>query len=499
MSLRTRLTLAYLALIALSLSVLGLGVYSYLDRKLHRDFQNAVVSQGQQLALFMSTFEDTDSMKSSLNRTKQEPDTALFVETAQTGKRFTVLYATSGLQEARIPKAAHSGFAVTQDPVLGKVGLYSTAFTGHSVPIRSGKGNLPVRNEPPSPEFKGRVTIARALAGVDSSLRLLRNILVGGGLAVLTMAALLGLGLSAALLQPLARMRATAQRIGDERDFSRRMPVGNPRDELGRLSVSFNQMLTELEQAHADLQSTLEAQRRFVADASHELRTPMTAIRTNIEFLRRVPGARDEDRRGALGDVLAEMRGMESLVADLLALARLEAATHPAKRSFRLDHLLADIQRDAVRLAPAGVEVTLAPMPEVWVSGDRDDLRRAIWNLVDNALKYTRAGCVELALAGRDGIAELTVRDTGIGIAEPDQRHVFDRFWRAPGVRGTSGSGLGLAITKWVAQAHRGTVSLESTLGRGTTFTLRLPATSIQRPAAQPRPATAKPARLAHS
>jgi signal transduction histidine kinase len=279
------------------------------------------------------------------------------------------------------------------------------------------------------------------------------------------------------LLRPLARMRATAQRIGDERDFSHRMPVdGDPHDELGRLSLSFNQMLAELEQANLGLKTTLDSQRRFVADASHELRTPLTAIRTNVEFLARVPGARSEDRVEALRDVLTELRLMESLVGDLLALARLEAASaRPAKRTFRLDHMLADVHRDALRMAGNGVEVRLGPLPEVWVSGDRDDLRRAVWNLVDNALKYTRAGKVELRLRAEDGVAELSVCDTGIGIAESHLDHVFDRFWRAPSVRGMAGSGLGLAITRWVAQAHKGTISVESVVGHGTTFLLTLP------------------------
>jgi signal transduction histidine kinase len=271
-------------------------------------------------------------------------------------------------------------------------------------------------------------------------------------------------------------MRATAQRIGDERDFSQRMPTdGNRHDELGRLSQSFNQMLAELEQSNLDLKATLESQRRFVADASHELRTPLTAIRTNVEFLSRVPGARPQDRSEALHDVLAELRRMESLVGDLLALARLEAASRSVKRAFRLDHLLVEVHREALRAAPPGLEVALGPVPEVWVSGDRDDLRRAVWNLVDNALKYTRTGRVDLRLHATDGVAELAVRDTGIGIAEAHVGHVFDRFWRAPGVRGTAGSGLGLAITRWVAQAHDGTVAVSSAAGKGSTFMLTLP------------------------
>jgi signal transduction histidine kinase len=125
--------------------------------------------------------------------------------------------------------------------------------------------------------------------------------------------------------------------------------------------------------------------------------------------------------------------------------------------------------------------VRLGPLlPEVWVLGDRDDLRRALWNLADNALKYTPAGSVELGLSVRDGRAAVTVADTGIGIDAEHLDLVFDRFWRAPAVRGMAGSGLGLAIVKWVAELHGGSVSVRSRLGRGSVVTLELPATVRQ-------------------
>jgi signal transduction histidine kinase len=142
---------------------------------------------------------------------------------------------------------------------------------------------------------------------------------------------------------------------------------------------------------------------------------------------------------------------------------------------------VADIHRDAVRHARDGVEVRLGALRETWVLGDRDDLRRGIWNLADNALKYTRAGWVELSLALRDGRAEVRVADTGMGIAEADVERVFDRFWRAPGARGKAGSGLGLAITRWVAELHGGTVRVESELEHGTVFTVELPVTTRTR------------------
>jgi two-component system OmpR family sensor kinase len=484
-SFRARLTLAYLVLLTLALSAFGLGVYAYVDRTLHQEFNGSVQRQGIQLAERLSEYGIADGVKTeTLVRWTdgQEPDTYIVVETRRDrDPKLEVVAKHPGdaLANRNLP-GVPTGQVVNVRPETNDLGLplavYAETFKA-SRAIGRPKATTPPERPKQISRIEGQVTVARSLAGVERSLRLLRTILVAGGLAVLLVAALLGLGLAAALLRPLARMRATAQRIGDERDFSHRMPVdGDPHDELGRLSLSFNQMLTELEQANLGLKTTLDSQRRFVADASHELRTPLTAIRTNVEFLARVPSARTEDRVEALRDVLAELRRMESLVGDLLALARLEAAaSRPTRRAFRLDHLLVDVHRDAQRAAPAGVDVALGPVPEVWVSGDRDDLRRAVWNLVDNALKYTRAGRVDLRLHAEAGIAELTVRDTGMGIAEDHLGHVFDRFWRAPNVRGMAGSGLGLAITRWVAQAYEGTVTVESVVGAGTTFLLTLP------------------------
>jgi signal transduction histidine kinase len=485
MTFRARLTLAYLLLLTLALSAFGVWVYAYVDRNLHQEFHGSVRRQGVQLAQVLSS--DYDTVAAMNNRglarwtNEREAGTYIVVETrGDRDLRLEVVakHPEDAMSNRDLPSVA-PGQVVDVRPPGNDLGLplavYAERFTASKAVRRSGG---PILAERPKEivRLEGQVTVARSLAGVERSLRLLRTILIAGGLAVLLVAALLGLGLAAALLRPLARMRATAQRIGDDRDFSRRMPVDDAHDELGRLSLSFNQMLAELEQANLGLKTTLDSQRRFVADASHELRTPLTAIRTNVEFLARVPSARTEDRVEALRDVLTELRRMETLVGDLLALARLEAAAgRPARRAFRLDHLLVDVHRDALRIAPAKLEVALGPVPEVWVSGDRDDLRRAVWNLVDNAIKYTPAGRVDLRLQAGNGVAELTVRDTGMGIPEGNLDHVFDRFWRAPGVRGMAGSGLGLAITRWVAQAHDGSITVESVVGHGTTFALTLP------------------------
>jgi signal transduction histidine kinase len=503
MNFRTRLTLAYLVLLTLALTAFGLGVYAYVDRRLHAELYASVQSQGRYLGSLLYSYDAAKNIHNTLGSRRQAktagddratptPDTYIQVLEGDRKERKTWAIESKYPQEAMsgvtLPRVANSRVAIVPGELntLGvPLAVYSEQF--QATKVSPGAERLRVNSDgqtkPTSEMIYGEVTVARSLAGVESSLRSLRTIVVAGGLAVLLTAALLGSGLAAALLRPLGRMRATAQAIGDAHDFTRRMPVEgnprNPRDELARLSMSFNQMLSELERSHVNLQNTLDVQRRFVADASHELRTPITAIRTNVEFLTRVPDARPEDREGALKDVLAEMRRMESLVGDLLALARLEAASKPApRRAFRLDHLVSDIHRDAVRHARDGVDVRLGALPETWVLGDRDDLRRGIWNLTDNALKYTRSGWVELSLALNDGRAEVRVADSGMGIAEADLERVFDRFWRAPGVRGTAGSGLGLAITKWVAELHGGTVKVSSELGEGTVFAIELPVTT---------------------
>jgi signal transduction histidine kinase len=507
------------------------GVYAYVDARLHRDLVSTFEGQAKQYAQLIGGPNGYSYVRGIARTLEEEPrrlpNTYYMVEAQHhpnEDENFKDVSAHSpGLLDSALPEVPADGKAHLVPGAANGLGRPLAVFRVSinvrpaigdviQVPSKRGRSTASPGQRPsdadsqsidPDNQYQGSLVLARDLRDLAASLSLLRKILIAGGLTVLAIGALVGWALAAGLLRPLGRMRVAAQRIGDERDFTSRLPVTGGGYEISRLSESFNQMLAELEQSHDDLKTTLDAQRRFVADASHELRTPMTAIRTNLEFLARVPRAREEDRSAALHDVLAEMRRMEGLVGDLLALARLEAtAAGPVRRAVRLDHLLADIHRDATRLAPSDVEVLLEParLPNVWVAGDRDDLRRAVWNLVENALKYTPAGKVELRLAVGDGSAELEVSDSGIGIAEADQRHVFDRFWRSQRTRGTEGSGLGLAITKWVAQAHGGTVLVESVVGQGSTFTLRLPATAARRGLRRPRtPAPRQPASSAHS
>jgi two-component system sensor histidine kinase MprB len=307
------------------------------------------------------------------------------------------------------------------------------------------------------------VQIARPLTEVDTSLDRLRTILVLVALGGIGLAAALGLVVARTALAPVRRLTEATEEVTETRDLSRRM-ADEGKDELGRLAGSFNTMLAALE-------DSARSQRRFVADASHELRTPLTSLRTNIEVLARADDLPAGERERLLADVVEQLAEMSALVAELVALDRVEVASE--HEDVRLD-LVAGEAIERARRNRGGVTF-LPELEETVVSGDAGSLERAVGNLLDNAAKWSPAGG-EVEVLVRDG--EVVVRDHGPGIDEQDLPYVFDRFYRAPSARGQPGSGLGLAIVRQVAEAHGGQVTAERADGGGTLVRLRLPGAS---------------------
>jgi signal transduction histidine kinase len=286
-------------------------------------------------------------------------------------------------------------------------------------------------------------------------------------------------------LHPIDRLAHVADAIGAARDFGKRVPVAGRRpDEIGRLSMAFNRMLGELQEAHEVVARALVAQRRFVADASHELRTPLATLRGNVDLLRQMladVGDSDTAETAILDDVSAEAERMSHLVADLLLLAPADAGQHLTLRPTDLTPVARDAAR-AARLLRDEVQVETADLPpDLWVRGHADRLRQVLMILLDNAVKHTPPGgqvhltAERAAAAGVDGIA-VRVADDGPGIALEAQPRIFERFYRAPGSRSGEGTGLGLAIARWIMDEHQGTISVASTPGSGATFTVWLPA-----------------------
>jgi two-component system sensor histidine kinase MprB len=313
------------------------------------------------------------------------------------------------------------------------------------------------------------VQLALPLSEINSLLSRLRLILVLLVIGGVALAALLGRLVAGAAVQPLKRLTTATEHVALTQDLSGRIePSGG--DELGRLAGSFNAMLDALERSMSALDASVHAQRQLVADASHELRTPVTSLRTNIEILQHQGQDMDpEDSRRLLDDVVEQIEELTLLMNDLIDLARGEEPRSDVEE-VRLDLLAREVLERARRRAPD--TPLLAELEPTIVTGVPARLERAVGNLIDNAVKYSPPGeSVEVRLQA----GELSVRDHGPGISAEDLPYVFDRFYRGAEARGRPGSGLGLAIVRQVAVQQGGSVTAEPAPGGGTLMRLTLP------------------------
>ena len=295
----------------------------------------------------------------------------------------------------------------------------------------------------------------------------MRLALLGSISAGLLLSVLLGAFLVQRALAPVEQITRTASSIGESSDLSRRVGYAGPVDEIGRLAMTFDQMIERL---HRFFQS----QKNFVADASHELRTPLTVIRGNVDLLER--NMSEEDRRESLRAIKAESNRMSKIVSDLLLLAEIESGQiEPAER-IALKGLVLDEAKRAQPLA-GNHKIITGRLEDISITGDAYRLKQLLSNLVNNAIKYTpEGGTITLSLFREGEWACLEVSDTGIGIPPEHLPHMFDRFYRVDKARSRAGggTGLGLAIVKGIAEQHGGKVSVVSELGKGSTFTALL-------------------------
>ena len=276
-------------------------------------------------------------------------------------------------------------------------------------------------------------------------------------------------------LAPVADMARQARGMGASH-LGDRLEVSNPRDELGRLALSFNELLDRLEKS-------FEQQRRFVADASHELRTPVAILQGETEVTLSRPERTPAEYRETLSILRDESQRLAHIIEDLFTLTRADAGQYPLQlRELYLDELTTDVLRRTRSLAISkGITLTSAIQPELPVQADEDLLRRMLLNLLDNAIKYTPGGGkvnVECRREGDEYV--LRVTDTGTGIPAELQSRIFERFFRADKARSrsegdTGGAGLGLSIANWIAEAHHGRLALTRSDASGTTFTAYLP------------------------
>jgi two-component system, OmpR family, sensor kinase len=458
MSIRLRLTLWYTAILFAALSAFAVVIYMGLARTWHSDFDNTISSRARETA--------TQIIPDTVNQRAIAPPPNNF---AQDGV-FIQYVDTSGADRGHSSNLRSALVLAPADVDAIKRGQaeYKTLTTASGETLRAYVLPLGYRDT-----LFGAVIIAKSTGSLAHSLRLAQIFLAGGVLAATLLLAAIVYMVAKTALRPIGRMARDAAGIQEAQDLSRRVAVPRTGDEVADLGQTFNGMLGRLE-------TVFEAQRRFIADASHELRTPLTAIRGNADLLRQ-HGERMEDgeRAEVLDDMATEAERMSRLISDLLVLARAQAGEQPHPAAVRFDEAVDGAVRAARGLA-RGHDIIYFPASDPFlVMGDPDRLKQLALILLDNAIKYTPPeGHIWVVVRQDRAAVELRVMDDGPGIPAERLPHLFDRFYRggtfARG-RDDGGAGLGLAIAREIAQGYGGTIAVESTVGRGTAFTVQFP------------------------
>ena len=397
----------------------------------------------------------------------------------------------SGLLElAPLDEFSSPGIYVQVLDVTGAVIASSANLQRGDIPVtpglidaalddREGFETLPVGNEEvrvlawpvdTNGPVVGVIVVGQSLRLVDVARESVQRLItIAAGVA--TVAALMGAWwLTGLALRPISDVTRVVRSIAATGRFEQRVEQQPPDDEVGQLVVTFNEMLARLER-------TFALQREFLADASHELRGPLMIIRGNLDLLRL--GLPESERRTSVREAGEEVERMSRLAADLLLLAEADAEEAVERKLVDVDAVVGAAWERARHIDNGVHDVSLTSLSPARVLGDRARLDQLVWNLIENALRYTLpGGQVELGLSSQGGEVVLQVSDTGVGIPEQHLPRIFERFYRVDKARSRSsgGTGLGLAIVKSIAEAHGGQVEVESAPGTGTTFTVRLPA-----------------------
>jgi two-component system, OmpR family, sensor histidine kinase MprB len=449
MSFRVRLTL--LCVLAVAVTVVLGSVVSYfaVSNRLHDQTDNSLRADAKRLA------------------TLQNPEIALPYFNLPTPSARDYLRVTSADGSSKIPPDQPMAIPLRQIDVAiarGEVrfGLRDAVVNGRHLRIASATAPA------------GRsVQFAKNVDDVDATITDLRTtLLIVGGLSI-GVAALLALFVARASLRPVTRLTRAAERVATTQDLAATIDVRR-RDELGRLASSLNAML-------AALDTSREQQRELIRDASHELQTPLTSLRTNVEVLAGRPGMPEGERRRLLTDVSQQVAELTALMDNLVELARDPDTPTEETTEIDLDRVVTEaVDRARLRAPDVTIELDLEPTR---VEGRRHQLERAIVNVLDNACKWSPpGGRVEVGLHN----GTISVRDHGPGIDAEDLPRVFDRFYRAPAARAMPGSGLGLAIVRRVIDGHGGSVVVEPVSDGGTIARIHLPAAGVDYSAYDP-------------
>lgn len=464
MTIRVRLSLWYGTALALSFIVFAIVLYAVMARGLREQVDHSLEKAAEAAVRALE--------QHGVGPTLPFDDLAAeFPELAVLDKSFQI-FSPAGKVTIQSPNVRRHDIPLSRTALEaafeGRATFESARFRGES-PIRL--LSVPIRR---GGELVNVVQVGTSLQQAEHTLRRMLGVFLVATPVALIVALAGGWFLAGRALRPVEALTLAAKRIAAG-DLSQRLTVPRSSDEIGRLTVTFNDMIARLDDSFQQV-------RRFSADASHELRTPLTVMKGETELALRRPRSA-EDYRLVLESSLEEIDRMSRIVDELLFLARADLGEVKMEfKPVRLDMLVEDIQRQAVVLGQEHqVHVAVGAVEPVIVSGDELRLRELILNLVDNAIKYSQAGGkVELRLSQEHGLARLAVVDQGIGISPEAQARIFDRFYRTDDARAhcKKGTGLGLSICKWIVEAHRGRIDVHSAVGQGSQFTVVLPLAS---------------------
>ena len=453
MSLQSRLTLLFTGLIGGVLAILGLLVYGLVNASLLDQIDQRLSLSAQRIINGLSvTPENQIISDQSLefipieNQYVQiwKNSTQLLISRPNT---LTISLDENGLKQGKL--------------VFRNSNIERARFRVLTIPLETSRGPV------------GILQVAIDLTLVDITLSTLAIVLVILLLIALIVAAILSWIMTRKTLNPLMTVTEFAKEITETNDLSRRIPISEQQkdDEVGQLIFSFNETLGKLDQI-------LKSQKQLVTDISHELRTPLTVIKGEVGLMKKYKQY-DMD---SLLSIENEVDRLTRLVGNLLFLSQAETGEIPLdKKNFSLDELLCEVFHHIKTLAAERLTITIDFIDQVEIQGDRDRIKQVFLNLLGNAIQYTQdGGEISIHLFKEDNQAIIKIQDNGPGIAKKDLQRIFDRFYRGEKSRTrshSSGFGLGLSISQYIVNLHNGKIMVESEIGKGTTFTVKLPMT----------------------
>ncbi|HEX2490165.1 MAG TPA: heavy metal sensor histidine kinase [Blastocatellia bacterium] len=469
-SVRSRLTLLYVLIFGALLGVFSLSLYTLIHKDARDRFDGSLTKAARTVAnLFHHEMIENGYVESVATahaiREYQQPN--LFLAIFRDDRLLDANHFHIG-ESTSVDK--HPAAMATKDFLAQAIARRDPILT--TIPDSPGGEWRVVAYAPGGESAEYVIVVAESRRDLIDQMRSLRKIFLLSLPAMLLIAGGAGYLLARKSLAPIAEMTAQAERISAE-NLHEGLPIKTKNAELGRLALVFNDRL-------ARIKSSFDGMRQFTADASHELRTPLAIIRGEADVALSQDREPDEYRE-TLAIIQDEARLLSGIVEDMLALARADAGKRRLRQEeFYFNDLIEECVHSARALASnKNLSLNFESSDDTAFRGDEDLLRRMVVNLLDNAIKYTPdGGSISVKLWREDGRIKLCVTDNGIGIPAEAAARVFERFYRVDKARSRAegGSGLGLPIVKWIAEAHHGSVSLESAPERGSSFTVSLPA-----------------------